>query len=107
MARNVRAVGFRSDAFGKLAGPGRYSWMRALGNRAIRDGGNAITIDEPEAAAELFDVAMDRAKKKQRLLVFCACPFPGSTATPPVPPPVRGRPPPCRGHAAPGSRRHR
>jgi hypothetical protein len=83
ISRSVRASGFCSSAFEELAGPERYSWMRGLGNRAVRDGvPNEITIDHPEAATQLLDLAIERAKMKQRLLVFCACDFPGPTANP-------------------------
>jgi hypothetical protein len=83
ISRSVRAVGFRSDAFEKLAGRKRYSWIPALGNRSVRDGGSEkIVVDEPTAAAQLLDLAVEGAGKKQRLLIFCSCKFPGPTASP-------------------------
>jgi hypothetical protein len=83
ISRSARAVGFRSDAFERLAGRTRYVWMPALGNRAVRDHlGNKIIVDKPKAAGELLELAIERAKNKQRLIVFCACQFPGAPRRP-------------------------
>lgn len=75
--RTVRAKGFQGNAFEKLLGPSRHRWMKSLGNRFIqtRTGPN-IQIADPSAAGELLDLAVDAARRKQRLLFFCSCQWP-------------------------------
>src|SRR2546422_4064520 len=47
--RNVRAPGFRGNAFGELVGPDRYVWMQELGNGAIdTDEAGAIKLNNPD-----------------------------------------------------------
>ena len=83
ISRSVRAAGFRDRAFEKLAGPDRYLWMPALGNRAVRDHlEHEIIIDDPRAASALLDEVMDRATKHQRVIAFCACEVPGTAQHP-------------------------
>ena len=77
MSRDVRAVGFTGDAFAKIAGASRYVWMKDLGNEAITQGGE-LRIKNPDAAETLLDLAIARAQKKQRVIFFCACEFPGT-----------------------------
>jgi len=75
--RTVRAQGFQGSAFEKLLGPSRHHWMKSLGNKFIetRTGPN-IQIADPSAANDLFDLAVESAHKKQRLLFFCSCQWP-------------------------------
>src|SRR6202521_3438043 len=75
--RTVRAKGFQGNAFENLLGPSRHRWMKSLGNRFIqtRTGPN-IQIADPSAADELFDLALESAGHKQRLLFFCSCQWP-------------------------------
>jgi hypothetical protein len=75
--RAVRAKGFQGNAFEKLLGQDRHRWMKSLGNKFIqtRTGPN-IQIAEPAAAEELFDLALDVGRRKQRLLFFCSCQWP-------------------------------
>jgi hypothetical protein len=75
--RTGRAQGFVDDAFEKVAGGERYRWIQGLGNLAIDSGDpNAIKIANPEAAAELLDLAAEAASRRQRIIFFCACEWP-------------------------------
>jgi hypothetical protein len=85
ISRSVRATGFRDAAFEKLAGRYRYLWMPALGNRTARDRpkrGPRIVIDDPAAADVLLSLVAWRARHKQRVIAFCACEWPGTSARP-------------------------
>jgi hypothetical protein len=75
--RTVRAKGFQGNAFENLLGKDRHRWMKSLGNTFIvtRTGPN-IQIVDPGAADELLDLAIEAAKRKQRLLFFCGCQWP-------------------------------
>jgi hypothetical protein len=75
--RSVRAPGFSGAAFENRVGARRHRWMKTLGNRCVPDGRTGIRIDKPEAAEDLLDLAIDRARSRQRILFFCACEFPG------------------------------
>src|SRR5438874_12696499 len=72
ISRSVRAPGFRGEAFAKLVGASRYVWMDDLGNEAIVQRGE-LRIKNPDAAEILFDLATEHAKKRQRVVFFCAC----------------------------------
>ena len=75
--RTVRAKGFQGNAFEKLLSQDRHRWMKSLGNEFIVSRtGPHIQIAEPAAADELLDLAIDLAKRKQRLLFFCGCQWP-------------------------------
>lgn len=75
--RAVRAKGFQGNAFEKLLGQDRYRWMKSLGNKHIvTQTGPNIQIADPTAAGELLDLAVDLARRKQRVLFFCSCPWP-------------------------------
>lgn len=75
--RNVRAAGFTGPAFERLLGPGRYRWMKSLGNRFIETRtGPRVQIASPTAAAELLDVAIESGRNEQRVLFFCSCQWP-------------------------------
>jgi hypothetical protein len=51
--------------------------MKSLGNKFIQSQTGAnIQIAEPAAADELLDLAIDSARRKQRLLFFCSCQWP-------------------------------
>lgn len=72
--RSVRAAGFRDNAFAEVAGPDRYRWMRALGNRSVETrAGPRIQIADPSAADALLDLALSAAEEGRRALFFCAC----------------------------------
>jgi hypothetical protein len=51
--------------------------MNDLGNEAIVEGGE-FRIKNPDAAETLLDLAIAHAQKKQRVIFFCACEFPGT-----------------------------
>jgi hypothetical protein len=72
--RHVRAPGFRDEAFATVVGPDRYRWMNSLGNEGVEE--RRFRIAQPEAAAELLQVATEAHARRQRLLFFCACPYP-------------------------------
>jgi len=75
--RTVRAKGFQGNAFEKLLGQDRHRWMKSLGNKFIvTRTGPHIQIAEPGAADELLDLAIELARRKQRLLFFCSCQWP-------------------------------
>lgn len=77
ISRSVRAHDFREDAFRRLAGDDRYTWMRGLGNQSILEGdGSRVRIAEPEAVVGLLDRVLRLAADRRRLLFFCRCPFP-------------------------------
>ena len=70
----VRAPGFNGKSFCELVGVNRHRWMKALGNRSVRDGGTGIVIDHPDAVHSLLDVALLSAAQNTRVIFFCACP---------------------------------
>ncbi len=75
--RNVRAAGFRADAFEHVAGRSRYLHMDSLGNLGVLKGDSArVQIKDPSAAEELLDLALAAGSRNQRLLFFCSCEFP-------------------------------
>jgi hypothetical protein len=82
VSRSVRATGFREKAFEKLAGANRYVWMPELGNKRVAEHRQGLEIVNPKGAETLLDLVVERAKKKQRLIFFCACPWPGTTHKP-------------------------
>lgn len=71
--RAVRATGFQGDALKTLVGTKRYHWMKRLGNANIGTYESGIEIADPSAAIDLFDLALDAARDKRRIVVFCAC----------------------------------
>jgi hypothetical protein len=75
LRRSGRAPGFISDAFEKTIGRNRYRWMPELGNKAIAEGGR-LRINKPAFARELLSEAVKRAKRRQRVIFFCACKVP-------------------------------
>src|SRR5260370_11412869 len=75
--RSVRAAGFTGPAFEKLLGRDRHRWMKTLGNKFILTRtGQGIQIADPPAAVELLDLAIESARHRQRLLLFCSCQCP-------------------------------
>ena len=82
-SRSVRAAGFRDSALEKLAGKERYVWMQKLGNKRVaeRTDGQAEII-EPDAVEALLDLALERSRRKQRIIFFCACEWPGTSENP-------------------------
>ena len=75
--RQVRAAGFRGDAFEKLLGGTRHRWMRGLGNQAVLDGRPGIEIVDPKVAGDLLDVVVESDRARRRVIFFCACKEPG------------------------------
>jgi hypothetical protein len=73
LRRSVRAPGFSGDAFKKTIGVSRYKWIHKLGNRSIANGENRVRIDDPSAAADLLNLAIENYKRKRRVLFFCSC----------------------------------
>lgn len=77
LKRQVRAAGFRDNAFEKLLGPSRHRWMKSLGNLAIATRtGPPIQIADPKAAEELLDLAVEANKDGRRVIFFCGCAVP-------------------------------
>lgn len=77
ISRSVRAPGFNGNTFGELLGAKRYVWIKRLGNRSvISRGKKRIQIDDPSAASDLLDLAIDAAENNRRIIFFCNCPFP-------------------------------
>ena len=71
--RNVRAAGFRGNAFEKLIGKSRYIWMPSLGNQSIVDHTSDIKIKDPASVSLLLDKIIECGKEKKRILFFCSC----------------------------------
>src|SRR4051812_37741003 len=61
-SRNVRANGFRGNAFEKTVGARRYRWMKALGNRNIGSRNPSARIADPSASEELLELIVDAEK---------------------------------------------
>lgn len=77
LRRSVRARGFQGNAFEKLLGPARHRWMNTLGNPYVATHtGPRIQVAEPSAVNELLDLALEAARRRQRLLFFCSCQWP-------------------------------
>jgi len=76
ISRSVRAVGFNGKNFEKFVSEGRYHWMKGLGNRAVIEKKHVMQIDNPKAAVDLLDLAIECAKEGRRVIFFCACEFP-------------------------------
>lgn len=73
----TRAPGFSGNTFRDLIGVARFRWMPKLGNRAvIDDSAYSIVIDDPAAAKELLDLAIQAAGDDRRVIFFCACKHP-------------------------------
>lgn len=73
--REVRAVGFRGDAFEKLLGRGRHHWMDGLGNRAVIEGGPMV-LKDPRVVSDLLDLIVKSDRARRRVIFFCACEMP-------------------------------
>jgi hypothetical protein len=73
LRRSVRAPGFSGNAFAHVVGASRYQWMPRLGNRRIALGESGVQIDDPSAARDLIRLAIECARRHQRVLFFCAC----------------------------------
>jgi len=73
-----KAIGFIGKAFEKTVGPSRHHRMSSLGNLAVLPNSpyKDVKIKSPKAAEELLDIALERAKRKQRVIYFCACELP-------------------------------
>jgi hypothetical protein len=50
--------------------------MPNLGNESIKTKQNSQIIRRPEAASDLLDIAIERAKRRQRVIFFCSCELP-------------------------------
>ena len=74
--REVRAIGFRGNAFGNLLGEGRYLWEPRLGNDSILTGASEVSIHDPGAADEYIGLAAELLREKGRVIFFCHCPIP-------------------------------
>lgn len=73
ISRSVRAVGFRDRRFEELL-KARYEWMPDLGNKRVQERRRGIEIQNPAAAKELLQRALDRPTR--RVLFFCLCEYP-------------------------------
>lgn len=74
--REVRAIGFRGNAFGNLLGEGRYLWEPRLGNDSILTGAAEVSIHDPAAVGEIIGLASELSREKGRVIFFCHCPLP-------------------------------
>jgi hypothetical protein len=72
LRREVRAVGFRGDAFGETVGRERYRWLRGLGNAAIANGGS-MRLANAAAVNDLLELAVASAGAGQRVIFYCSC----------------------------------
>jgi len=79
--RNVRAKGFRDDAFEHVVERRRYRWMKGLGNEAVRTGKGTMRLVQPEQSLELLDLVVSEAGKKSRVIFFCSCDSPSCAHT--------------------------
>jgi hypothetical protein len=70
VSRTVRAPGFREAAFEKTVGRGRYRWLRRVRNARI---GGGVKIVDPTGAEDLLHIVVEAAKKRRRVIFFCAC----------------------------------
>jgi hypothetical protein len=79
--RQVRAVGFREDAFERLAGRARHRWMPGLGNAAVKTGQGPMRLVAPADIYELLGLVQAQQRQARRVLFFCSCgsPFDAST----------------------------
>jgi hypothetical protein len=79
--RQVRAIGFREDAFERQAGRARYRWMPGLGNAAVKTGQGPMRLVAPADAYELLGLVQAQHQQARRVLFFCSCgsPFDAST----------------------------
>lgn len=73
--RNVRAVGFRGNAFEQLIGRRRYRWIKKLGNENIGSDGR-IKIADQSGIIELLQLIIEAEEANQRVIFFCSCPEP-------------------------------
>jgi hypothetical protein len=73
--REVRAVGFRGDAFEKLLGKGRYVWLQDLGNEGVLDHG-PLRLRDPRVTNDLLDIIVEKDRERRRVLFYCACETP-------------------------------
>jgi hypothetical protein len=76
LKRNVRAEGFRGDAFERALPKGRYKWLPHLGNINIATNKRGIKIKDPSSSRNLLDEAVKQAKRNRRVITFCACELP-------------------------------
>jgi hypothetical protein len=79
--RQVRAVGFREDAFERLVGRSRHRWMPGLGNAAVKTGQGPMRLVAPADSYELLGLVQAQQRQGRRVLFFCSCgsPFDAST----------------------------
>jgi len=76
--RTVRDIGFQGNAFGDRLGGERYVHMPDLGNlKILGRPGPAVQIKDERKAADLLHVAINGARTKRRVILFCACEYPG------------------------------
>jgi hypothetical protein len=72
ITRQVRAQGFNGNAFGELLGD-RYMWMKELGNPNIIGAAVDRSVDRPDAARDLLDLAVKFWRDGRRVVFFCSC----------------------------------
>jgi len=75
LRRQGRAKGFVGDSFKDLVGKSRYEWMQGLGNNNIATGGKGVTIKNPSAVGNLFDLAQRTTQERRRVIFYCACEY--------------------------------
>jgi hypothetical protein len=79
--RQVRAIGFRDDAFQRTVGIERYRWLPGLGNDAVRTGRGPMRLRSVTDALELLGVALAQNQKGRRVVFFCSCGSPERCTT--------------------------
>jgi hypothetical protein len=71
--REVRAVGFRGDAFARRVGRERYRWLPGLGNARVATGQGAMRLVHPEDVYELLGLIQAQRQRGRRVVLFCSC----------------------------------
>lgn len=79
--RQVRAIGFRDDAFEHRLGRARYRWLPGLGNAAIKTGKGSMRLVTPADAYELLGLVQAQHRQRRRVVFFCSCGSPFSART--------------------------
>ncbi len=75
-SRNVRARGFREEAFGRAVKRGRYRWMSGLGNAAMLNRKGKMRLVHPGQVLELLGLVLSEAEMNSRVVFFCSCSSP-------------------------------
>lgn len=81
--RNVRAPGFRGDAFMDAVGKDRYCWFQGLGNEAIDDrNATRVRLQRASDVGKLLKESQTQYEQNRRVVFFCSCKSPPQAAKP-------------------------